>query len=133
MGANASVAAVVSSCPALFVFCFLQIGVHLGLTLGAGKALGFSRKEMLLSSNANVGGAPYCPVWRRAQGRKGLYLLACSRAPSHAGPTTAAGMASAKGWRSMLVPCLLVGTFGYAIATPICCALGLWLRTWPGV
>ncbi len=34
-----------------------------------------------------------------------------------AGPTTAAGMAAAKGWRSSLTPALLIGIFGYTIAT----------------
>lgn len=41
-----------------------------------------------------------------------------------AGPTTAAGMAAAKGWRLSLTPAILVGTFGYATATFICVALG---------
>ena len=41
-----------------------------------------------------------------------------------AGPTTAAGMATAKGWRASLTPAILVGTFGYAIATFICLVLG---------
>ena len=56
VGANASVAAVIQSCPALFVFCFLQIGVHLALTLGVGGLFKFSRRDLLLASNANVGG-----------------------------------------------------------------------------
>ena len=34
-------------------------------------------------------------------------------------------MAAAKGWRLSLVPSLLVGTFGYAIATFISCVLGV--------
>ena len=34
-------------------------------------------------------------------------------------------MATAKGWRSSMAPCILIGTFGYAIATFICCALGV--------
>jgi hypothetical protein len=41
-----------------------------------------------------------------------------------AGPATAAGMCAAKGWRSILTPALLVGTFGYATATFVCMALG---------
>ena len=41
-----------------------------------------------------------------------------------AGPTTAAGMATAKGWRASLTPAILVGTFGYANATFICLVLG---------
>ena len=39
--------------------------------------------------------------------------------PSPAGPTTAAGMAAAKGWRSSLVPALLIGIMGYATATVV--------------
>lgn len=47
----------------------------------------------------------------------------------HAGPTTAAGMAAAKGWRSSLVPALLIGIMGYATATfvGVACA-GLFRR-----
>ena len=56
VGANASIAAVVQSCPALFLWCFLQISVHLSLTLGVGRMTGFSRRDLLLASNANVGG-----------------------------------------------------------------------------
>jgi uncharacterized membrane protein len=42
----------------------------------------------------------------------------------NAGPTTAAGMAAAKGWRSSLIPALLVGILGYATATFIGVAAG---------
>ena len=55
VGANGSVAAVIKTAPSLFVFCLLQIGVHLVILLGLGKALGFSRRDVLLASNANVG------------------------------------------------------------------------------
>ena len=40
------------------------------------------------------------------------------------GPATAAGMAAAKGWTISLVPALLMGTLGYAIATFVALALG---------
>lgn len=56
VGAAGEVRAVVQTAPSLFVFCFLQIAVHLLLILGAGRLAGFSRKELLLASNANVGG-----------------------------------------------------------------------------
>ena len=65
VGANASIAAVVTSCPALFVFCFIQIAVHLGITLGVGGLFGFTRRDLLLASNANVGG-------KRTSSRDGL-------------------------------------------------------------
>lgn len=95
VGANGSVAAVVATAPALFAFSTLQLVVHVVLILAIGQLLGFTRRELLLASNANVGG-----------------------------PTTAAGLAAAKGWRASLVPALLVGVLGYAIATFVAVALG---------
>ena len=41
-----------------------------------------------------------------------------------AGPSTAGGMAAAKGWQSLLVPALLIGTFGYSCATFVALVLG---------
>ena len=93
--AAGSVAAVLTSAPALFAFCFVQMAVHLLLALGLGKLLGLRKRDVLLASNANVGG-----------------------------PTTAAGFAAAKGWRSSLVPGILVGVLGYATATFGAIALG---------
>lgn len=54
-----------------------------------------NRKEILLASNANVGG-----------------------------PSTAAAMAAAKGWDKLVVPSLLVGVLGYSVATFVSLALG---------
>ena len=99
VGANGSIAEVLCSAPALFAFSFLQVFIHLFLLLGVGKLLRWSRKDVLLASNANVGG-----------------------------PTTAAGMAASKGWRSRIVPSILIGTLGYATATFIAVALGPSLR-----
>lgn len=45
-----------ATAPSLFLFSSIQIGTHLALTLGAGKLLGFNRRDLLLASNANVGG-----------------------------------------------------------------------------
>lgn len=102
VGANGSVAAVIATAPALFAFSTLQLVVHVALILAIGRLMGFTRRELLLASNANVGG-----------------------------PTTAAGLAAAKGWRASLVPALLVGVFGYAIATFLAVALGTkLLATW---
>lgn len=118
VGAAGSVAAVLGSAPSLFAFCGIQVCGHLGIVLLVGRVLpslfsrplfkckdgekaegempaGFALRDLLLASNANVGG-----------------------------PTTAAGMAAAKGWRSSVVPCVLVGTLGYATATFVALVLG---------
>jgi uncharacterized membrane protein len=95
VGAAGSVRAVIATAPALFLFAALQVALHLGFTLAAGRAAGYSRAELLLASNACVGG-----------------------------PTTAAGMATSKGWRALLVPAILVGVLGYALATFLSIALG---------
>ncbi|CAM6110503.1 unnamed protein product [Calypogeia fissa] len=96
VGANASIASVVTKAPSLFIFSLIQVAVHLAITLWVGKLMGFERKELLLASNANVGG-----------------------------PNTAAGMAAAKGWRVLNVPAILCGIFGIAIATFISIFFGV--------
>jgi len=55
---SGSISAVIRTAPSLFVFCLVQIGLHLGIILGAGRLMGFSRRDVLLASNANVGGEP---------------------------------------------------------------------------
>ncbi|OAE29864.1 hypothetical protein AXG93_773s1020 [Marchantia polymorpha subsp. ruderalis] len=108
IGANASITSVMTSAPGLFLFSLVQVAVHLAMILGVGKLCGFQRKELLMASNANVGG-----------------------------PSTAAGMAAAKGWRTLSVPGILIGIFGIAIATFVSIILGVsWLskalndKTW---
>lgn len=88
VGASGNVWSVINTAPSIFLFCLVQISVHLGLILGLGKLFGFDLKLLLIASNANVGG-----------------------------PTTAGGMATAKGWHSMVVPGILAGIFGISIAT----------------
>jgi uncharacterized membrane protein len=61
---------------------FAFAAVHLAVVLGVGRLAGLDRKRLLIASNANVGG-----------------------------PTTAAAMATAKGWSSLVVPGILVGIF----------------------
>lgn len=97
VGANGSVSSVVSSAPSLFLFILLQLSLHLAFVLLVGRSplLSLPLKHLLVASNANVGG-----------------------------PTTAAGMTAGKGWRSLTVPAVLVGIFGYATATFLSVALG---------
>lgn len=88
VGANGNVVDAVTRAPSVFAFALVQVSVHLAVVLAAGRVIGIDRKPLLIASNANIGG-----------------------------PTTAAAMATAKGWTSLVVPGILVGIFGISIAT----------------
>ncbi|KAG5375142.1 hypothetical protein IGI04_039738 [Brassica rapa subsp. trilocularis] len=96
IGASGNIWTVINTAPSIFLFALVQIGTHLAVILGIGKLLNIELRLLLLASNANVGG-----------------------------PTTAAGMATAKGWNSLIVPGILAGIFGIAIATFIGIAFGV--------
>lgn len=95
IGASGSIRNVISTAPSIFLFSLVQITVHLAFILGFGKLFGFELRLLLIASNANVGG-----------------------------PTTACGMATAKGWSSLIIPGILAGIFGIAIATFLGIAFG---------
>jgi uncharacterized membrane protein len=99
IGATANVGVVIREGPVLFVFAGLILLVHLAVILIAGKLLRLDLAEIVIASNANMGG-----------------------------PTTAAAMATARHWTTLVTPAILCGTLGYAVATFIGAAVGNWLR-----
>ncbi len=99
IGASANVLVVMKVGPVLFVFAALILTIHLIFLLMAGWLLRLDLSEMIIASNANMGG-----------------------------PTTAAAMAVARRWESLVLPAVLCGTLGYAVATFIGVALGHWLK-----
>ncbi|MDO5017943.1 MAG: DUF819 family protein [Lagierella massiliensis] len=86
IGAPASIALIIKESPLLLVFALVVVLFNLIWSMIWGKILKFSIEEIIVASNANVGG-----------------------------PTTAAAMAVSKGWQELIVPALLVGTLGYVI------------------
>lgn len=88
IGVPASIAEIILNAPFLFVFCLIIVVINMLFCFIGGKLFHFNLEEIVLASNANIGG-----------------------------PTTAAGMAISQGWIRLIGPCMLVGTFGYVIGT----------------
>ena len=99
IGASAHVMTVIKMGPMLFVFAGTILLTHLIFLLAAGKFLKLDLAEIVIASNANLGG-----------------------------PTTAAAMAASRKWNHLVLPAILCGTLGYAIATFIGVGVGLWLK-----
>nr|GGG72092.1 hypothetical protein GCM10011398_15540 [Virgibacillus oceani] len=86
IGVPASLPLLISNAPLLLVFMGIIVLFNMIVTFTAGKVFKFSLEEMIVASNANIGG-----------------------------PTTAAAFAIAKGWTKLIAPIMLVGTLGYII------------------
>lgn len=100
IGASANISVVLEYGPVLFVFAALILTIHLLFILTAGKIARLDLAEIVIASNANMGG-----------------------------PTTAAAMAVARKWKELVIPAILCGTLGYAVATFIGVGLGYWLKS----
>lgn len=86
IGVPASIPHILTQAPLLLLFTAIIVIVNMIVSLGFGKLFKFNLEEILLASNANIGG-----------------------------PTTAAAMAIAKGWNELIIPIILAGTLGYVI------------------
>ena len=88
IGVPASIGALIREAPLLLVLTGVMVLVNMLFSFGLGRVFKFSLEEIILASNANIGG-----------------------------PTTAAAMAISQGWTKLIGPSMLIGTFGYAIGT----------------
>jgi len=100
IGIPADLRIILMNAPLLLAFVFVIAMSNLLVSLFCGKLFRFRLDEILLACNASVGG-----------------------------PTTAAAMAIAKGWRGLVAPVMLVGTFGYLIGNYVGTFLGTWFST----
>ena len=88
IGVPASISKILTETPLLLAFTGIMVLVNMLFCFVGGKLLHFDLEDIILASNANIGG-----------------------------PTTAAGMAISQGWSALVGPVMLVGTFGYVIGT----------------
>lgn len=88
IGVPASIREILLNAPIVLVFCALMVVVNMLFCFVFGKLLRFDLEDIILASNANIGG-----------------------------PTTAVAMAISKGWVKLVGPIMLVGTLGYVIGT----------------
>ncbi len=99
IGASANVGVVLRAGPRLFVFAAAILAVHLLTILSIGRVLRLDLAEIVIASNANMGG-----------------------------PTTAAAMAVSRRWDALVLPAILCGTLGYSVATFLGVAVAGWLE-----
>lgn len=88
IGVPASLTEIIKNSPLLLVFCSIVVFINMFVSFIFGKIFKFNLEDIILASNANIGG-----------------------------PTTAAAMAISKGWIDLVGPVIFVGTFGYVIGT----------------
>lgn len=97
IGGPASIPLIIQNAPLILLFAAIIVFINMVISFSFGKLFKFSLEEIILSSNANIGG-----------------------------PTTAAAMAISRGWTKLVGPILIIGTLGYIIGNYIGTGLGLW-------
>lgn len=88
IGAGANLAEVAGAAFPILMFILVMVAVHLVLIVSVGRLLRLDLAEVMIASNACI-----------------------------LGPAPAAALAASRGWRPLIAPGILVGLFGYAIAT----------------
>lgn len=88
IGVPASIVEIITETPLLLVFTGIIVIINMLFCFVFGKLLKFDLEDIILASNANIGG-----------------------------PTTGAGMAISQGWGKLVGPVMLIGTLGYVIGT----------------
>ena len=88
IGVPASIPMIITNAPLLFVFTLIIALTNMIFCFVFGKLLKFNLEDIVLASNANIGG-----------------------------PTTAVAMAISKGWTKLIGPIMIIGTLGYVIGT----------------
>ena len=88
IGVPASVPMIIKNSPLLLLFCGYHRNRKYAFQPDHGKLLKFNLEDIILASNANIGG-----------------------------PTTAVAMAVSKGWTKLIGPIVLIGTLGYVLGT----------------
>jgi uncharacterized membrane protein len=88
IGAGANLADVIGAAFPIMLFIIVMVAVHLVLLVVVGRFMKLDLAEVMIASKACI-----------------------------LGPAPAAALAASKGWRALVTPGILVGIFGYAIAT----------------
>lgn len=88
IGAGANLGDVIGEAFPILMFILVMVVVHLCLIVVVGRLLRLDLAEVMIASNACI-----------------------------LGPAPAAALAAGKGWKPLVAPGILVGLFGYAIAT----------------
>jgi uncharacterized membrane protein len=87
IGASANVVLAIQVAPKIILIACIIVFIHLVWLMFWGRWMKIGLRELIIASNANIGG-----------------------------PATAAALATSRQWHDLIVPGILCGTFGYAIA-----------------
>jgi uncharacterized membrane protein len=94
IGAGTDAISFIKSAPILFVYCAFMIATHFVVLLLATKIFKWDLAEAIIGSAAAI-----------------------------VGPAAGAGIATAKGWKTLIAPAITVGILGYVIANFV----GIWI------